>query len=250
MEKIRISNLNVWFDDKHVLKDVSMKIESNQVTAIIGPSGCGKTTLIRCINRMNDLVDGFKATGHILLDGEDVYDEDTDIVELRRKVGMIFQKPNPFPMSIYENIAFGPRLRGMNDRGKLDELVRDCLEKAALYDEVKDRLHKSALKLSVGQQQRLCIARALANNPEVILMDEPSSALDPAATTKIEALMRELRNNYTIVVVTHNMLQAARVSDFTGFVYLGELIEFGETKQLFERPKKELTERYISGRIG
>ncbi|MEM2989172.1 MAG: phosphate ABC transporter ATP-binding protein PstB [Candidatus Bathyarchaeia archaeon] len=248
--KIETEGLNIWFWDKHVVKDFDIGIRANCITAIMGPSGCGKTTLLRALNRMNEMIEGSRTSGSIYLDGEDINSPKTDVVELRRRVGMVFQKPNPFPKSIYDNVAFGPRIHGVRDKRKLDEIVRFSLEEAALWDEVKDRLHESALRLSGGQQQRLCIARALAVAPEVILMDEPCSALDPISTSKIEELMRRLRRNYTVVLVTHNIQQAARVADYTAFMYLGELIEYGETSRIFERPEKELTERYITGRFG
>ena len=248
--KIETEGLNVWFGQKHVVKDFNMGIRENCITAIMGPSGCGKTTLLRAFNRMNEIIEGSRTLGSVYLDGEDINSPKTDVVELRRRIGMVFQKPNPFPKSIYDNVAFGPRIHGIRDGRRLDEIVRFSLEEAALWDEVKDRLHESALGLSGGQQQRLCIARALAVAPEAILMDEPCSALDPISTSKIEDLMRKLRKNYTVVLVTHNMQQAARVADYTAFMYLGELIEYGETSRIFENPEKELTERYITGRFG
>lgn len=248
--KIKIEELNLWYGDNHVLKDIDMEIKKNKVTAIIGPSGCGKSTFIRCLNRMNDVIDGCRVKGKAFIDRRNIYEKDCDVVQLRKKVGMVFQKPNPFPKSIYENVAYGPRVHGINDKKRLDEIVERSLKAAALWEEVKDRLKDSAMSLSGGQQQRLCIARALAIEPEVILMDEPCSALDPIATAKIEDLIGELKMKYTVVIVTHNMQEAARVSDFTGYFYLGELIEFGKTKQIFENPKEELTENYITGRFG
>ncbi len=249
--KLEIENLNAWFNSKQVLKNISMKIEEKAVTAIIGPSGCGKTTFIRCLNRMHELVPGARVSGKVLFNGVDIYDNSIDPVLIRRKIGMVFQKPNPFPMmSIYDNVAVGLRLNGIRDKRIIDRIVRRSLELANLWDEVKDDLNKSGASLSGGQQQRLCIARALAIEPEVLLMDEPCSALDPIATTKIEALIRKLAESYTIIIVTHNMQQAARVSDFTAFLYLGELIEYGPTKQIFENPKNELTKRYITGKFG
>ena len=247
---IQTENLNLWYGDSHALQSVSMVIPKNRVTALIGPSGCGKSTLLRCFNRLNDLIDHVKIDGKILLDKEDVQGPATDVVLLRKKVGMVFQKPNPFPKSIFENIAYGPRVHGVRDKNILDSIVERSLKHAALYDEVKDRLHDSALGLSGGQQQRLCIARTLAVEPEVILMDEPCSALDPIATAKIENLIEMLKKEYTVIIVTHNMQQAARVSDYTGFMYLGKLIECGKTTQIFEHPKEELTENYITGRFG
>jgi len=249
--KIQTDNLNAWFGGNHVLKDISIKIRENAVTAIIGPSGCGKSTLIRCFNRMHELVPNAKVTGKVLLDDEDIYSKDVDPVVVRRRVGMVFQKPNPFPtMSIYDNVAAGLKLNGIRDKKSLDQTVKRSLEQANLWDEVKDDLDKSGASLSGGQQQRLCIARALAVEPEVILLDEPCSALDPIATAKIEQLIITLKEQYTVVIVTHNMQQAARVSDFTAFLYLGQLIEYGITTQIFENPKEELTERYITGKFG
>ena len=240
-------NLNLWYGDNHALKDISIGIPENQITALIGPSGCGKSTFIRCLNRMNDLVDIVRIEGEILYNGVNIYDRETDVVELRKNIGMVFQKPNPFPMSIYDNSAYGPRIHGVKN---VDKIVEESLEKAALWEEVSDRLDKPAMGLSGGQQQRLCIARALAMKPDVILFDEPCSALDPLSTAKIEELMDELRGSYTQVIVTHNMQQAARVSDYTAYFLLGELIEFGETKEIFENPKKKSTEDYITGRFG
>jgi len=248
--KIKTTNLNLYYGTKQALRNISMGIKPNQVTAFIGPSGCGKSTYLRALNRMNDLIDGVKTDGTVLIDDVDIYDKSVDVVELRKRVGMIFQKSNPFPKSIYENVAYGPKINGMRDKSKLDEIVETSLKRSALWGEVKDDLKKSAFALSGGQQQRLCIARALAVDPEVLLMDEPASALDPIATAKIEELIYELKENYTIVIVTHNMQQAARVSDHTAFFYLGELIEFGETKKMFTTPEKKQTEEYITGRFG
>ena len=248
--KIEARKFNLWFGDNHVLKNIDLVIEKNEVTAIMGPSGCGKTTLIRAMNRMNDITEGCRTSGQIVLDDQNIYDSNTDIVDLRRRVGMVFQKPNPFPKSMYDNVAFGPRIHGVTSARKLNNIVEFSLKEAALWDEVKDRLSDSAMSLSGGQQQRLCIARALAVAPEVILMDEPCSALDPSATAKIESLMTRLKENYTVVIVTHNMQQAARVSDLTAFMYLGEVAEYGETRQIFENPKNELTEKYITGKFG
>jgi phosphate transport system ATP-binding protein len=240
----------LWFKDNHVLKGINISIQENAVTAVMGPSGCGKSTLIRTMNRMNDVISGCRVTGEVYVDGKNVYEDGTNVYDLRRRVGMVFQKPNPFPKSIYENIAFGPKIHKTAKGKKLDEIVENSLKGAALWDEVKDRLSDSAFSLSGGQQQRLCIARALAVEPEVILMDEPCSALDPASTSRIEVLMRELREKYTVIVVTHNLQQAARVSDFTAFLYVGELIEYGDTEKLFEDPQSELTEKYITGKFG
>lgn len=249
--KIQTENLNAWFGNNHVLKDISIKIKRNAVTAIIGPSGCGKSTLLRCFNRMHELTPTARISGKVFLDNVDIYSKDVDPVIIRRRIGMVFQKPNPFPnMSIYDNVAIGLKLNGLRDKKKLNEIVRKCLERAHLWDEVKDDLNKSGAALSGGQQQRLCIARALALEPEVILMDEPCSALDPVATAKIEQLITTLKERYTVVIVTHNMQQAARISDYTAFLYLGRLIEYGETAQLFKNPKEELTERYITGKFG
>lgn len=249
-EFINIKNLNVWFEKTHVLKDVTIGIRSNAVTAIMGPSGCGKTTLLRALNRLNELIRGSKTTGEIYIEDNNIYDEDIDVYELRRRVGMVFQKPNPFPKSIFENVAFGPKLHGIKNKKKLEKIVERSLREAALWDEVEDRLEKDALDLSGGQQQRLCIARALAVEPDIILMDEPCSALDPAATAKIEALIRDLCKQYTVIIVTHNLQQAARVSDFTAFMYVGKLVEYGPTKRLFEKPESELAEEYITGKFG
>lgn len=248
--KISVKNLNLHYGTNHALKDVSMEIRNHAVTALIGPSGCGKSTFLKCINRMNDLVENVRIDGKVLLDGEDVYDKRVDTTLLRKKVGMVFQQPNPFPMSIYDNIAYGPRLHGEGSRQKLDRIVEEALRGAAIFDEVKDRLHKSALGLSGGQQQRLCIARALAVEPEVLLMDEPTSALDPVSTLKIEELMEGLKQKYTVVIVTHNMQQAARVSDDTAFFLVGEVVEYGATKIIFSRPADKRTEDYITGRFG
>ena len=247
---VDIRNINLWYGEKQALFDVSMPVRKNRITALIGPSGCGKSTLLRSINRMNDLVEGCRIEGQMLFDGDDLYAPDVDINALRTRIGMIFQKPNPFPMSIRDNITYGPRIHGIRDKAELDEIVESCLQKAALYDEVADRLDKSALGLSGGQQQRLCIARALSVNPEVLLMDEPTSALDPIATSKIEDLAIELKKDYTVAIVTHNMQQASRISDYTGFMYLGKMIEFGDTEPMFNKPKEEMTERYLTGRFG
>ncbi|WAR45052.1 phosphate ABC transporter ATP-binding protein PstB [Methylomonas rapida] len=247
---ISVQNLNLFYGNKQALHNVSMNMPRKKVTAYIGPSGCGKSTLLRCINRMNDLVDGVRIEGKILLDGDDIYDKNVNVAALRRRVGMVFQKPNPFPKSIYENVAYGLRIQGINDRRILDEIVEKSLRGAALWDEVKNRLNDNALGMSGGQQQRLVIARAIAIEPEVILLDEPASALDPISTLKIEELIDELKEKYTIVIVTHNMQQAARVSDYTAFMYMGELIEFGDTSELFTNPAKKQTEDYITGRYG
>lgn len=249
MDKFTIENMELYYGDYKALKGISLNIPANEITAFIGPSGCGKSTLLKSLNRMNDLVEGCKITGTVLLDGEDIYG-DMDINLLRKRVGMVFQKPNPFPMSVYDNIAFGPRTHGIRSKVVLDDIVEKSLRDAAIWDELKDRLKKSALGLSGGQQQRLCIARALAVQPEVLLMDEPTSALDPISTSKIEDLAVELKKDYTIVMVTHNMQQAARISDKTAFFLLGEVIEFGETEQLFSMPKDKRTEDYITGRFG
>lgn len=248
--KIVVENLNLHYGRKKALDEISLLIPENQVTALIGPSGCGKSTFLRTLNRMNDLIDDVKIDGKVLIDDIDVYDKNIDVVELRKKVGMIFQKSNPFPKSIYENVAFGPKINGVKNKSQLDEIVERSLVRAALWNEVKDDLNKSGLSLSGGQQQRLCIARALAVDPEILLMDEPASALDPISTTKIEDLIFELKSNYTIVIVTHNMQQAARVSDFTAFFYMGSLIEFSDTKKMFTTPDKQQTEDYIRGRFG
>jgi phosphate transport system ATP-binding protein len=247
---LKIKKVNVYYGDNHAIKDVSMKIKENHVTAFIGPSGCGKSTLLRCLNRMNDEIVGCKTTGSIYWGDIDILAKNIDPVPLRRKVGMVFQKPNPFPKSIFDNIAYAPRIHGIKDKKKLEKIVKKSLDDAALFEEVGDRLGDSAMGLSGGQQQRLCIARTLAIEPEVILMDEPCSSLDPIATAKIEDLINVLKKNYTVIIVTHNMQQAARVSDYTGFFYLGELIEFAKTKQIFENPGEELTEKYMTGRFG
>jgi phosphate transport system ATP-binding protein len=249
-EIIRTEDLNLWYGEKQALYDIAMGIRPNKITALIGPSGCGKSTLIRCFNRMNDVIDKCRITGKIFFHGNDIYASDCDAVEVRKKIGMVFQKPNPFPKSIYENVAYGSKVQGITNKNQLDDIVEKSIKDAALWDEVKDRLHESAMGLSGGQQQRLCIARSLSINPEVILMDEPCSALDPIATAKIEDLMTDLKKKYTVIIVTHNMQQAARVSDYTAYMYLGKLIEFGETDQIFENPKEELTENYITGRFG
>ena len=246
---LEAKSLNLWYGQNHALHDVSVAIPERQITAFIGPSGCGKSTLLKSLNRMNDLVEGCRIDGQVLLDGEDIYG-DMDVNLLRKRVGMVFQKPNPFPMSIYDNVAFGPRTHGIRSRVQLDELVEQSLRSAAIWDEVKDRLRKSAFGLSGGQQQRLCIARALAVKPEVLLMDEPTSALDPISTLKIEDLATELKRDYTIVMVTHNMQQATRISDKTAFFLLGEVVEFGLTDQIFSMPKDKRTEDYITGRFG
>ena len=248
--KIRTRGLNLWFGRKQVLDNIDLDILANSVTAIMGPSGCGKSTLIRVLNRMNDIILGCRVTGSVFLDDENIYSPSTDVVKLRTRVGMVFQKPNPFPKSVYDNVAFGPRIQRRTSKEELDAIVEESLKGAALWDEVKDRLNDSALDLSGGQQQRLCIARALAVKPEVILMDEPCSALDPSATAKIEQLMTELKKKYTVVIVTHNMQQAARVSDYTAFLYVGKLIEYDLTDDIFENPKNKLTENYITGRFG
>jgi phosphate transport system ATP-binding protein len=248
--RITAEHVTISYGEKQAIKDVSMDILTNKVTALIGPSGCGKSTFLRSLNRMNDLIETSRVEGRVLLDGINIYDKNVDAVELRKKVGMIFQKSNPFPKSIYENVAYGPRINGVREKKTLDAIVERCLHQAALWDEVKDDLHKSGLAISGGQQQRLCIARSLAVDPEVLLMDEPASALDPIATAKIEELIHELKEKYTVVIVTHNMQQAARVSDYTAFFYLGELIEYDETKKIFTMPAKKQTEDYITGRFG
>ena len=248
-EKFKISNLDLYYGDFHALKDINMSIGSNEITAFIGPSGCGKSTFLKSLNRMNDLVPECKITGNITLDGVNIY-KNIDVNKLRKRVGMVFQKPNLFPMSIYDNIAYGPRTHGIHSKAKLDEIVERTLKQAAIWDETKDKLKKSALAMSGGQQQRLCIARALAVNPEVILMDEPTSALDPISTSKIEDLAVELKKDYTVIMVTHNMQQAARISDKTAFFLLGEIIEFSDTEQMFSMPKDKRTEDYITGRFG
>ena len=248
--KVKVENLNLYYGDNHALKDVSMDIQENSVTAFSGPSGCGKSTFLKTLNRMNDLVDNVRIDGKVLLDGEDIYEQGVDTTILRKKVGMVFQQPNPFPMSIYDNIAYGPRVHGIKDKKKLDQIVEESLRGAAIFEEVKDRLKKSAMGLSGGQQQRICIARALAVQPEVLLMDEPTSALDPISTAKIEELMEDLKKKYTVIVVTHNMQQATRVSDQTAFFLVGEMVEFGDTKQIFSYPQDKRTEDYITGRFG
>ncbi len=248
--KITVESLNLHYGENHALKNVNMEIADHAITAFIGPSGCGKSTFLRFLNRMNDLVDGCRVEGKVILDGEDIYDKRVDTTLLRKKVGMVFQQPNPFPMSIYDNIAYGPRLHGIKNKKELDEIVERSLQGAAIFEEVKDRLHKSALGLSGGQQQRLCIARALAVSPEVLLMDEPTSALDPISTLKIEELMETLKKKYTVVIVTHNMQQAARVSDDTAFFLVGEVVEKNATSEIFARPRDKRTEDYITGRFG
>ena len=249
--KVSIKNLDAWFGTKQVLKNINLNIHSNAATAIIGPSGCGKTTLIRCLNRMHEMTPGAAAKGQVVVDKVDIYNKAVDPVIIKRRIGMVFQKPNPFPtMSIYDNVAAGLKLNGVRDKRLINDIVKESLEGAALWDEVKNELDKPGVGLSGGQQQRLCIARALAMQPEVLLMDEPTSALDPIAASKIEELVHDLKQRLTVIIVTHNMQQAARVSDFTAFMYLGELIEYGPTKQIFENPQKELTERYISGKFG
>jgi phosphate transport system ATP-binding protein len=248
--KVNVKNLSFFYGSNQALKDINMVILENQVTAFIGPSGCGKSTFLRTLNRMNDLIDNTRVEGEVLIDDVNIYDKNIDVVNLRKKVGMIFQKSNPFAKSIYDNIAYGPRINGMNNKKKLDEIVETSLKQAAIWEEAKDRLHMSALSLSGGQQQRICIARTLAVNPDIILMDEPASALDPLSTAKIEELIHELKKVYTIIIVTHNMQQAARTSDFTAFFYLGELVEMDKTKTIFTNPGKKQTEDYISGRFG
>ncbi|GAB4270310.1 phosphate ABC transporter ATP-binding protein PstB [Deferrisoma sp.] len=248
--RLDCQDVSVWYGPKQALHDITIRIPSNRVTALIGPSGCGKSTFLRCLNRMNDLVPGARTRGRILLDGEDILSPSTDVVDLRRRVGMVFQRWNPFPKSIFDNVAYGPRIHGVRDKARLAEIVEDALRKAALWDEVKDRLRASALELSGGQQQRLCIARALAVEPEVLLMDEPASALDPISTARLEDLVVELKERYTIVIVTHNMQQAARVSDYTGFFYMGRLVEYDRTQKIFTSPADEQTEAYITGRFG
>ena len=246
--KISVKNLNLFYGENHALKDINMDIRTNAITAFIGPSGCGKSTFLKTLNRMNDLVDNVKITGEVRLDGKDIYDPRVDTTLLRKRVGMVFQQPNPFPMSIYDNIAYGPRVHGIKDKHTLDQIVEESLRGAAIFNEVKDRLKKSALGLSGGQQQRICIARALAVQPEILLMDEPTSALDPISTSKIEDLMEDLKQKYTVIVVTHNMQQAVRVSDYTAFFLLGEMIEFDDTQQLFSYPQDKRTEDYITGK--
>jgi phosphate transport system ATP-binding protein len=249
MDKILVENLNLFYGSFQALKNINLKLPENEITAFIGPSGCGKSTLLKTINRMNDLVEGCRIEGKILLDGEDIYNK-IDVYSLRKRVGMVFQKPNPFPMSIYDNVAYGPRTHGVKSKARLDDIVERSLTGAAIWDEVKDRMKKSAMGLSGGQQQRLCIARALAVGPEVLLMDEPTSALDPISTSKIEELALELKKEYTIIIVTHNMQQAARISDKTAFFLLGEVVEFGDTEHLFSHPGDKRTEDYITGRFG
>lgn len=248
--KIQVNDLSLYYGEKKALKEISMQIPANKVTALIGPSGCGKSTFLRCINRMNDLIPSVKITGELLVEGIDIYDKNVDVVNIRKKIGMVFQKSNPFPKSIYENIAYGPRINGIKDKTALDEIVETSLRQAAIWDELKDRLGDSAMGLSGGQQQRLCIARTLAVSPDIILMDEPASALDPISTSKIEELVHELKEHYTIIIVTHNMQQAARTSDHTAFFYMGELIEMGKTNAIFTKPEKKQTEDYITGRFG
>ena len=250
MKAFEVTDLNLWYGDFHALKDITMDIKNNKVSAFIGPSGCGKSTYLRVLNRMNDLIDGTKISGRVLFNGQDIYAPESDVVTLRTKVGMVFQKPNPFPMSIFDNVAYGLRVQGIKNKSILSDTVEDSLKKAALWDEVKDRLNDNALQLSGGQQQRLCIARAIALSPEVILMDEPTSALDPIATGKIEELMGELKKDYTIAIVTHSMQQAARISDVTAFFLMGELIEMGATRDIFHKPNDTRTEDYITGRFG
>ena len=249
MAKITVKDLDLFYGSHQALKKINMDIEKNEVTAFIGPSGCGKSTFLRTLNRMNDLIDDVKITGEVLIDGEDIY-KSKDVIALRTKVGMVFQKPNPFPMSIYDNIAYGPRVHGIKDKKKLDQIVEESLKSAAIWDEVKDRLKTSAMGLSGGQQQRLCIARTLAVSPEVILMDEPTSALDPISTSKVEELMDELKKQYTVVIVTHNMQQAGRIADKTAFFLTGEVVEFGKTDDIFYKPRDKRTEDYITGRFG
>jgi len=243
-------DVNLYYGDHHVLKDVSFDMNSRMVTALIGPSGCGKSSFLRCLNRMNDFIRGARVEGDIRIKGKDIYANGTDVIALRRDVGMVFQKPNPFPMSIYDNVAYGPRLHGIKDKERLDEIVETSIKGAALWDEVKDKLQASGLGLSGGQQQRLCIARAIATKPDVILMDEPTSALDPLATAKIEELIRQIKESFTVIIVTHNMQQAARISDFTAFFLLGDLVEYGVTTEMFTNPKDKRTEDYITGRFG
>ncbi len=249
IKKIQVRDLNLYYGDNQALKNINIDLEENKVTAFIGPSGCGKSTFLRTINRMNDLIDNVKIEGEILVDGEDIY-KSKDVIALRTKIGMVFQKPNPFPMSIYDNIAYGPKLHGIRDKKSLDEIVEKSLKGAALWDEVKDRLKKSALGLSGGQQQRLCIARTIAVSPEIILMDEPTSALDPISTNKMEELMEELKKKYTVIIVTHNMQQAGRIADKTAFFLNGEIIEYGDTEDIFYKPRDKRTEDYITGRFG
>lgn len=248
--KIEVNKLSLYYGEKKALNEISMQIPRNKVTALIGPSGCGKSTFLRSINRMNDLIPGVKITGEMLVEGVNIYEKDVDVVNIRKKIGMVFQKSNPFPKSIYDNIAYGPKINGIKDKTQLDEIVETSLRQAAIWDEVKDRLGDSAMGLSGGQQQRLCIARTLAVSPDIVLMDEPASALDPISTSKIEELVHQLKEQYTIIIVTHNMQQAARTSDYTAFFYLGELIEMDKTKSIFTKPSKKQTEDYITGRFG
>ncbi len=248
--KIEVKDLSLYYGEKKALKEISLEIPRNKVTALIGPSGCGKSTFLRCINRMNDLILDVKITGQMLVEGVDIYDKNVDVVNIRKKIGMVFQKSNPFPKSIYENVAYGPKINGLKNKTDLDEIVETSLRQAAIWDEVKDRLGDSALGLSGGQQQRLCIARTLAVSPDIVLMDEPASALDPISTSKIEELVHELKEQYTIIIVTHNMQQAARTSDYTAFFYLGQLIEIGKTNAIFTKPEQKQTEDYITGRFG
>lgn len=250
MDKISVENLNLYYGDNHALHDINLHIQPNEITAFIGPSGCGKSSLLRCLNRMNDLIDGCRITGKITLDGEDIYGDSMDVNVLRKRVGMVFQRPNPFAMSIYDNVAYGPRIHGTKDKKTLDRIVEKSLRQAAIFDELKDRLNRSALGLSGGQQQRLCIARALAVEPEVLLMDEPTSALDPISTSKIEDLLQELKTKYTIVIVTHSMQQALRISNQTAFFLSGDIVETGKTEQIFSMPHDKRTENYITGRFG
>jgi len=250
IDRVVFKDFNLWYGKKYILKNINIAIKSNIVTAIMGPSGCGKTTLLRSINRMNDIIPVCRTEGQVLIDGDNIYSNDADVYELRKKVGMVFQKPNPFPKSIFDNVAYGVKIHKIASGTKLDTIVEESLKEAALWDEVKDRLNDSALSLSGGQQQRLCIARAISIQPEIILMDEPCSALDPIATAKIEELMRELRENYTVILVTHNLQQAARVSDMTAFMYLGDIVEYSQTGVIFSNPQHELTENYITGRFG
>ena len=248
--KIAARRLSLWYGEKQALKEISLEIPPNKVTSLIGPSGCGKSTFLRCLNRMNDLIDGVRIEGEVRIDDTDIYAKGVDVVDLRRKVGMVFQKSNPFPKTIFDNIAYGPRVNGMKGRRKTQELVEESARRAAIWDEIKDRLHESALSLSGGQQQRLCIARALAVNPDILLMDEPASALDPISTAEVEETIHELKELYTVVIVTHNMQQAARVADYTAYFYLGELVEFAPTQILFTNPRQKSTEDYITGRFG
>ena len=248
--KIQTNSLNVWYGDSHVLQDVKLAIPEGRITAIIGPSGCGKTTLLKSLNRMVELIEGARVEGRVLLDGRDIYDSDMDPAELRRRVGMVFQKPNPLPMSIYDNVAYGLRVRGIDDRAILDEAVEEALERAGLWSEVRERLRDSAFNLSIGQQQRLCIARALAVGPDVLLLDEPCSSLDPISTSRIESLLTRLKNDLTLMIVTHNLQQARRIADYTAFLYMGQLMEMAPTEEIFENPREELTRNYIEGRFG